>query len=78
MISPIRPSRTDSSAPSIEEMRHELGKPEGRDYFRLIPVHHKCYLCGSEKPDWWFIRVNGQRICSNCVAAGRDQELMRR
>ena len=66
MLTRVAGRTHDDSGPSIAEMRHELTKPDGRDYFRLVPSSSYCAKCGTDKADWW-LRTKQGSVCDKCL-----------
>jgi hypothetical protein len=62
----------DKGAPSIEEMRHMVSRPDANslEFYPLVTVERECVLCGTVKPEWWII-VNGDRYCCKCSSLSR-------
>ena len=57
----------DKGAPSIEEMRHMVSRPDANilEFYPAVTQTRRCALCGAVKPEWWMI-VNGVRRCNRC------------
>ena len=59
------------SAPSIEEMRHMVTRPDSRDYYPSVSDTRWCEKCGTEKSDFWLI-VNRHTYCRSC-SCGKEK-----
>ena len=57
----------DKGAPSIEEMRHMVSRPDAGslEFYPAVKQVRRCSLCGAQNPAFWII-TNGVRTCNEC------------